>query len=74
MVGLFLKESRMLLIRRYLEIVVPIWARRLGRSDSLEALIKRDAPQPVRPRELKLPGVRAAFKPTPKNLDYSSHS
>ncbi|MGE0282023.1 MAG: hypothetical protein AB7P20_15620 [Rhizobiaceae bacterium] len=63
----------MSLIRRYVEHWLPILQERMHDKENLEPLIRRETPA-VRTKELKFPGVRAAYKPKPKTLDYSSHS
>jgi hypothetical protein len=64
----------MSLIRRYVEHWLPLLQQRMHRSEHLEPLIKREVKPAPRTKELKFPGVRAAYKPKPKALDYSSHS
>jgi hypothetical protein len=64
----------MSLIRRYVQHWLPILQERMHRVDRLEPLIKREAKPAQRAKELKFPGVRAAYKPKPRMLDYSSHS
>ena len=64
----------MSLIRRYVEHWLPMLQERMHRTERLEPLIKREAKATPRTKELKFPGVRAAYKPKPKMLDYSSHS
>ena len=61
-------------IRRYVEHWLPMLQERMHRMERLEPLIKREVKPAPRTKELKFPGVRAAYKPKPKMLDYSSHS
>jgi len=57
-----------------MEHLLPLLQQRLHRTERLEPLIRRDTKPAPRTRELKFPGVRAAYKPKPPRLDYSSHS
>mgnify|MGYP000078257531 CR=1 FL=1 len=64
----------MSLIRRYVDHLLPLLQQRMHQMERLEPLIKHEAKLAPRTKELKFPGVRAAYKPKPRMLDYSSHS